>query len=315
MSEGAAASGAGRHRREVPLVPAASIAARALVTVIAIMTFLASLTAGAAVMVGSAAHGWQSAVASEATVQLLPVGGRDIEADVARAAAIVRAAPGVAAAEPFGRDEAAKLLEPWLGRGAGAALDLGDLPLPRLIVVKLRPGVPFDQGALRAALDASVPGATLDDHRAWQGRLSATAGALAAVAVVVLVLVLAALGLAVGFATRGVMAGNREIIGVLHFVGAEDRFIAREFQRHFLRLGLQGAALGGGLAALAFPLASLLVARLAGGDGADQTGALLGSFAPGLPGDAAILAIALGTALATGWTSRAIVFRHLRDLA
>ena len=38
-------------------------------------------------------------------------------------------------------------------------------------------------------------------------------------------LVLMAMGLAVTFATRGAMAGNREIVDVLHFVGAEDRFI------------------------------------------------------------------------------------------
>ena len=40
------------------------------------------------------------------------------------------------------------------------------------------------------------------------------------------------------------MAGNREIIEVLHFVGASDAFIAREFQSHFRRLGLRGAIIG-----------------------------------------------------------------------
>ena len=52
-------------------------------------------------------------------------------------------------------------------------------------------------------------------------------------------LMIIAMATAIGFATRGAMAGNREIIEVLHFVGAEDRYIARQFQTHFMRLGLQ----------------------------------------------------------------------------
>jgi len=140
------------------------------------------------------------------------------------------------------------------------------------------------------------------------------ADTLVGVAGVVFVLVLTALGLAVAFATRGVMAGNREIMGVLHFVGAEDRFIAREFQRHFLRLGLQGAGAGGALAGLTFLLAGVLTSRLVGGPEADEVGALFGTFSLGARGYAAIAIIALGTALATGWMSRAIVFRHLRGV-
>ena len=301
----------GRHRREVPLVPVASVASRALVGVIAIMTFLASLAAGAAVLVADTSRDWQASIAREATVQVIPAPGRDIEADVARAAAVARAAPGVISVETLGRDGAAKLLEPWLGAG----LDLRDLPIPRLIALRLRPGERLDGAPLAAALDAAVPGAILDDHGAWRSRLAAMAGGLEGLAGIVCALVLAALGLAVGFATRGVMAGNREIIGVLHFVGAEDRFIAREFQRHFLRLGFQGVGIGGGLAALAFLLANLLTARLAGDAAADQVDALFGTFALGPRGYGVIALIALGTALATGWTSGRIVFRHLRGLA
>ena len=61
----------------------------------------------------------------------------------------------------------------------------------------------------------------------------------------VLALMLSATVLSVVFATRGAMAGNGHIIEVLHFVGAEARFIAREFRRHFLLTGMKGAAAGG----------------------------------------------------------------------
>ena len=67
----------------------------------------------------------------------------------------------------------------------------------------------------------------------------------------------------VAFATRGAMASNRTIVEVLHFVGAKDSYIARQFQSHFLTLGLKGGALGGGAAlvflALAGPVNDLFV--------------------------------------------------------
>ncbi len=59
--------------RNQPLVPAASIAGRALVTVIAIMTFLAGLTAGTAQLVADASAGWRSSVSREVTIQVRPV--------------------------------------------------------------------------------------------------------------------------------------------------------------------------------------------------------------------------------------------------
>src|SRR5204862_307804 len=63
----------------------------------------------------------------------------------------------------------------------------------------------------------------------------------------IVILVIAATALAVAFATRGAMAGNREIVEVLHFVGATDSYIARQFQKHFLSLGLRGGGIGGAL--------------------------------------------------------------------
>src|SRR5271154_351626 len=72
-----------RARNSSPIVPRASIAGRALVAVVAIMTYLASITTGAVLLVGASAAEWQSDVASEITIQVRPVAGRDIERDTA----------------------------------------------------------------------------------------------------------------------------------------------------------------------------------------------------------------------------------------
>ena len=60
-------------------------------------------------------------------------------------------------------------------------------------------------------------------------------------------LVIVATIISVSFATRGAMAANRPIVEVLHFVGAGDSYIANRFLRHFLRLGLEGGVIGGGI--------------------------------------------------------------------
>jgi cell division transport system permease protein len=297
-------------RKDAALVPAASIAGRALVTVVAIMTFLASLTAGIAIMIGDASRLWQDEVAREITVQIKPQAGRDLDALSEKAVALAKATPGIASARAFSRDESEAMLAPWLGSG----LNLDELPVPRLIVLALDPEAVFDLDSFRGELGAAVPGAALDDHRLWLERLAIMARTVVFVAAVLFALVLAAMILAVAFATRGAMAGNREIIEVLHLVGADDGYISRQFQRHFLRLGLRGGVIGGVLAILAFLFSSALSSWWRATPGGDQVEVLFGGFALGPNVYAAIALIAASLAVVTGLVSRIIVYRHLREL-
>jgi cell division transport system permease protein len=291
------------------LIPASSLAGRALLTVIIIMTFLASLAAGGVQLIAEASRDWTSSVSRELTVQIRPRAGRDVETDLRRAAEIAGNAPGVSEVRVYSRADSERLLEPWLGAG----LSLGDLPVPRLIVLRTRAAGSVDTARLRTELGA-IPTASLDDHRIWLERLATMANTLVGLGLVILVLVLTAMALAIAFATRGAMAGNREIIDVLHLVGAEDRFIAAEFRRHFLRLGLKGGAIGGGLAMAFFVVSGILAARWASTPGGDQIEALFGAFSLGWLGYVAIVLIAGIVALVTAIVSRTTVFRNLRGL-
>ena len=79
--------------------------------------------------------------------------------------------------------------------------------------------------------------------------------------------------------TRGAMAANRPIVEVLHFVGAQDRYIANRFLRHFLRLGLEGGLIGGLAAMLTFGFSESIASWFSGTPVGDQFAALLGTFA------------------------------------
>jgi cell division transport system permease protein len=173
---------------------------------------------------------------------------------------------------------------------------------------------PRDIEGLRQTLAAQAPGASLDDHRLWLARLDTMADAIVLFAALLFLLMISAMAMAVGFATRGAMAGNREIIEVLHFVGAADGYISRQFQSHFLRLGLKGGLLGGALAAALFAAAAGLSAWSRNTVGGEEIGALFGAFSLGMAGYAAILGVAVAIAVLTGAISRIIVFRHLRRL-
>jgi cell division transport system permease protein len=297
-------------RPDRPLVPVASIAGRALITVIAIMTFLASVTAGAAILIADASRGWQDQVAQEITIQIRPTENRDLGLDIEKALGIARQTPGIAHVHAISKEESEALLQPWLGAG----LDLSELPVPRLIVVELDRSQRLDTQALQKSLLEKIPRVSVDDHRLWLERLAIMAQSVVAAAIVVFLLVLTAMGLAVGFATQGAMVGNREIIEVLHFIGAADHYISRQFQRHFFLLGLRGGAIGGALAILLFLLSGTLMSWMRATPSGDQMEVMFGSFALSTEGYIFIILIAAGIALLTGFVSRIIVFRHLREL-
>ena len=298
------------QRLPTPIVPIGSIAGRSLTAVVAIMTFLAALATGAVTMVVNAASDWQSDVAREVTIQVRPVSGRDVEADVLTAVTLARATTGVADVRPYTKQESAALVEPWLGSG----LPLNDLPIPRMIVVKLASGVTPNFSDLRKQLADQVPSASLDDHRGWIDRMRTMADTAVAAGLVMLILVIIVTVLSVTFATRGAMATNRPTIEVLHYVGASDKFVADQFQRHFLVLGLKGGAIGGGAAMAFFGALQALDAWLSGTLGGDEMTALFGGLSIGPAGYIAILVLIALMALVTALASRRTVGRTLETV-
>ena len=151
--------------------------------------------------------------------------------------------------------EIAKLLEPWLGT---SALD-EELPLPALIAVTIDSAAPPDLAALAARLEQAAPGALVDDHQRWLGRLLALARSIQIIAAVIVLLVATSAILAIVFVTRTGLSIHRQVIELLHLIGAHDAYIARQFQRHALKLGLRGGTIGVALALVTvLPVVGLL---------------------------------------------------------
>jgi cell division transport system permease protein len=242
------------------IVPARTVTGGSLTLVIAIMCFFACLTVGAVYLMNKSASGWMQNIASEISVQIEPTAGVDADQLAREISLFLEQQPGVLSASPIPLETSRSLLEPWLGK----LETLETLPIPRLIAVQLDRTSPPDLAQVRAALASKFPSAILDDHRQWQNQIRTVTRSFALGGVAILLLVCAATTAIIVSATRSAMLSNREIVEVLHFVGATDRFIAKEFERHFLALGIR-AGLVGALTAICVFLAMPTVMELLGG--------------------------------------------------
>lgn len=250
-----------RDPATMPIVPAGSVTGRSLTLVVSIMCFFACLTAGAVYMINKSAAAWLRDIASEVTVQLEPGEVANMEGALNDVVAFLNRQPGVRGARALSASESNGLLEPWLGQ-----LDvLGTLPVPRLIALELDRSSPPDITALRQTLSGRFKGVTLDDHRQWQQQIRTVTRSFALGGLAILLLVASATTAIIISATRSAMSSNREIVEVLHLVGATDRFIAREFERHFLSLGIRAGLVGAICASAVFFTMPAMMELLGGG--------------------------------------------------
>jgi cell division transport system permease protein len=249
------------NQTSAPIVPAGSVTGRSLTLVITIMCFLACLTAGAVYMMNQSASAWLRDIASEVTVQIESKDKNDVDKLVTDVSGYLSRQPGIANVRPLSIADAAQLLEPWLGQTDA----LASLPVPRLIAIELDRQSPPDLGMMRAELGRQFKGVSLDDHRRWQQQIRTITRSFALGGLAILLLVGAATTSIIVSATKSAMASNREIVEVLHFVGATDRFIAREFERHFLRLGVRAGIVGAVWAMFVFLVMPTVMELLGGG--------------------------------------------------
>lgn len=218
---------------------------RFLSWLIAFMVFLAVLAMAGLLVLDSIAGRWDQGVRGTLTVQIPPADD-PIKDDVRlrAAAAVLALTPEVERYEAMNEVQLLRLLEPWLG----TLVEAGDLPLPQLIDVELKPDRNLDLAALAQRLSAKVPGASIDDHGVWLERLVRLIVTVEGVATAILAFIGFATVGTVVFTTRTGLAIHKEAIEVLHLIGAQDSYIARQFAGRALSLGLRGGLMGLSLA-------------------------------------------------------------------
>lgn len=246
---------------DVPLARDAS--ARFLPVLVAFMVYLAVLALTSALVMDRIAERWDQGLAGRLTVQVppqptgaeasdeeaaeaAPEDGTSATADepdgtpIARVLDELRLTPGVETVTLLDDEEIGSLLAPWLGE---AAMEQG-LPLPGLVAVTFARTNPPDLEDLAARLERAVPGTLVDDHQRWLGSLLDLAGTIQVLALAMVLAVGVTGVVAVIFVTRTGLEIHRQVIELLHLIGAQDFYVARQFQLHALKLGFGGGMIG-----------------------------------------------------------------------
>lgn len=248
-----------KQYKNASIVPAGSVTGRSLTLVITIMCFLACLTAVAVYMINQSANAWLKDLSSEITVQVEHK-SNETQKILTEVAEYLKSVKGIKVARPLSIEETVQLLEPWIGKSDA----FNKLPIPRLIAIQLDQKEKLDIESVRQDLSQKFEGVFLDDHRQWQRQIRTLTRSLALGGITILLLMTAATTAIIVTATKSSMASNREIIEVLHFVGATDQFIAREFEKHFLRLGIRAGCVGALLAIIIFLSTTVIMENLGG---------------------------------------------------
>lgn len=236
-------------------------ASRFLPWTVGLLVFLATLAFAAGMFLSSAGDTWRQNLSGTLTIQIPATDGSDRRARVDAAAELLRTTPGIVSVRPIPDAEIAVLLEPWLGK---QVLGL-ELPMPDLIDVTVARGAEVDLAALSARLARVAPGAVVDDHAIWLRRLTEFTRIAETISFAVMIVILISAVATVVFTTRTGLAIHSDVVEVLHLIGAQDSYVARQFQNHTLRLASAGACAGFLLGAGIVWLAHVYGGRLSGG--------------------------------------------------
>ncbi len=297
-------------RGNAPIVPPGSVTGRSFTLVIAIMAFLAALTAGGVYVVFNAAVVWTNNISSEITVQIQSRGGDVGDAKVAEITKFLTDQNGIKHVTPYSREQSLKLVEPWIGKSDV----LKSFAIPRLIAVEIdRDNVP-EIPTLKKVLEVKYPGAVLDDHGLWRAEIHRLTRFLELAGIGMLFLMAAATGAVIIAAATSALASNREIVSVLNLVGAEEKFIANQFEQHFLKVGIRAGIAGAGLAAAVFGGLPHLMEGMSGSVAVEaEVRRLVGAGTLDLGGYAVLVIVVVAVAAICKMTSRYGVRRILNQ--
>ena len=218
-----------------------------LQTIISISVFLFTITLAGVLSINSMLKNWNDSILGSLTIQIMPIHGLDKEKAQAQTLEhqlkvinLLDTIKEVEKATALEDKQLKKLIQPWLGDG----INIDNLPIPRLVDVKLKRGVEIDFDLLAEKLAEVSEFASLDNHKLWLSKLIRFADGLKALAMSVLVLVVLISSGAIFFTTQTSLGLHRGTIEILHQMGAKDTYVAQQYSRRMAHLGLIGGIIG-----------------------------------------------------------------------
>ncbi|MBQ9731694.1 MAG: cell division protein [Alphaproteobacteria bacterium] len=218
-----------------------------LQVIIAIAVFIFAITLSGVLAINSILENWHQSILGSITVQIMPVNDVNQEKATAETLAyqekaidFLKGVEGVVRVSALDDEQLKSLVQPWLGDG----VNIENLPMPRIIDVKLEKNADIDFVKLSKDLAEASPQASLDNHKLWLNKLIKFADGLKMNAMTILLLVVGISAGAIFYTTQMSLGLHRYIIEILHIMGAKDTYIAQQYAHRMAFLGLLGGTIG-----------------------------------------------------------------------
>ena len=214
--------------------------------IISLMVYLATLSLMIAFSVSTLIHQWNRGFQDHITIQIpakalfSSTSSETQEGIDIKVRHILSRTAGIGTVKILETPEILEILSPWMPQ----TTNLEPSFLPKLIDVEIQNRRSFHLQNLRNALHVIAPSIVIEDHLDWQqGLLDLARSAQVISFAIVTLIILAATG-TVAFTAQTSLIIHRNIIEVLHLVGATDSYLAKQFQMHALRIGIKAGLIG-----------------------------------------------------------------------
>lgn len=222
------------------LIPKKDIVKKSLVVVIAIMCFLCTSGFACIYLLNRSVTNWNKNIGGEATIEVTPIKGHDIEADLKAASELAINFAGIYDTEILSEKATKQLVEPWLGKNA----NFKDLPIPRIIILHLNEDKSFDANKFNSYLTKAMPNCIFNNNHAWITQLQNMAYNCTIIVSFIVLLLCSSLVISIIFATLSAVSANKHIIEILHFLTADKSYITKQFDVVFFYKAVQGSFAG-----------------------------------------------------------------------
>ena len=254
------------RKRELPLE--ADNSGVFLRVMISIAVFIFAITLAGVLSINSMLQNWNKSILGAFTIQIMPISDSNHTKVITETLKnqnmvieFLQKHEAIEQATPLSNEQLEQLIQPWLGDG----IDVNKLPLPRLIDVKIRKDAEINYAKLAEELAVLTPYASLDNHKLWLNKLMHFADGLKMLALTILGLVILVTSGAIFYSTQSSLGLHRNIIEILHLMGAKDTYIAQQYARRAGWLGLMGGVIGLIIAVPAILLIGSLALQIEGG--------------------------------------------------
>ena len=116
--------------------------------------------------------------------------------------------------------------------------------LPLLYSIEFDPTTPLDLVAFQQNLTRLHPDAVVNNESAWATKIRTIGYTLEGLSLTIATFILLGSIATIAFTSQTSLIIHRKVIEMLYLVGGTNKYIARQFQRHALRVGLKGSVIG-----------------------------------------------------------------------